>query len=178
MTDYVDAAKTLLRRAQELHGWLVAAHYALMPVVERGAMSESDLVDIGFLNRETAAILDEARKECSARMEIIGRVLAIHIMKRDINSSNPTLKTTGTLATASASPRMIPVMPKKGTPEYCELLMHFGLSKETAESGALVPHWTHMSEVLTERAYTGEPLPAGLLGQKSEPRVTFRKLKQ
>lgn len=140
-------------------------------VVEAG---ESTMVDLGFLHRELENELDSLRKESKKRKEQLGRALGVMITKRAVEDPRKGTKATGELATASADVRVFPVLPKKDTPEYIELLEFFGVKGEWVEKRLFSMHWARLRDYLTELHVEGKPAPHHLVSTEQDINVIYR----
>ncbi len=78
----VQRAQILLEQAGDLLKSVMDYHVDLDSAVLNEDLPEGELTDLGFLQRETADILNELRKECNARQEGIGAKLCLVIMNR------------------------------------------------------------------------------------------------
>jgi hypothetical protein len=75
--------------------------------------------------------------------------------------------------------RMAAQIPKKGTPEYEELMTSLGIVGEAASSDAVRPHWPGLVEYVTGLLAAGRQLPKGIDTSKTYPvyGVTIRQRK-
>ena len=80
----------------------------------------------------------------------------------------------GKLCTASPHVKHMPKLPKSGTPEYAELLIHLGVPKELAESGRVSPRHNGMVDYVTELHEEGKPLPPHVHFAYPDYRCTYR----
>ena len=141
------------------------------------ALSEEEMVDVGFLFKRLEEMLDATRKECGHKKEQLGRLLAAVITRRALaDSSEPTAR--GELAVATADVKVRAVVPKRGTPEYEELMKHLGVREDVRHAGVLTPHWLHLSDWLTAAASRGERLPPGITTLRPDATVTYRPIKK
>lgn len=177
-TPHVQRALDLLGKLQAFFADLVEFQHSLDPRVNAGQLSEAEATDVGFLHRELEELANEVRKECDARKELIGRVLAVMITRRSLENPGGSLSSQGEFATATPDIRVRPILPKHGTPEYATLMREFGVADEAVENGLVSPHRPRLSEWLTRLAESGRPAPKGLLGSRPEPQVTFRRRKR
>lgn len=173
---------TLIREAQRLNTLLEELMHATMDYhvdLDRAiGLSEADMTDLGYIQRDMERRLDELRKECKARQEGIGRLLCLAIVSRFGRDSSTELIARGVLAIASPDVKKKPIMPKKGTPEYTELLTYFGMTDQRLiDSGSVSLHYMHLSAHITQLAEEGKNPPA-CLRTETEPRVTYRKSKR
>jgi len=131
---------------------------------ERVIRPEPDMVDIGFLCRETETVFDEMRKEVKARKELLGKIISVWhtegVMKGEITKESAQ----GILATGSPDVSQQPKIPKRGTPEFLALMKFLGVSEELS-SGERPPiqfDWNGMGVLMGERARQGLPVPPGI----------------
>lgn len=169
----------LLALQSSLEEWITELfeyHYTLDKQLTGSVdLPMQDLVDLGFLHRELENRLNEIKKECSARMDKISRIIGGIVIKR--TTTDPTLSMTqrGTLASGTPEAKVLAICPKSGSPEYATLLRAMGVKEDVIECGALAPHFVKMSDYVSEKLATGQPAPAGILGTTPMFRVTYRK---
>lgn len=132
-------------------------------IKSRTHFEEGQLADLGFLFREDTNLLDDWRKDCKARQELIGKLIAhqrITAAESSPESADDIVR--GELATAKVKSEIQPKLPRRGTPEYFLVCEHFGLSKEVAEGGIVKIDWNEARKYVTRLVEDGETPPAGL----------------
>lgn len=138
--------------------------------------TDEELADVGFFFRETENLLDEARKECGRKKELVGKVLALRLTRKAINSDDPAdLRVETEVCSATPDVKMRPNLPHKHSEKWFSLMAAFGVTREAAERGVVSFHWQRISEWLTELAARGEAPPVELELMKPEKTVTYRK---
>ena len=166
----------LLTRYKDFRDDLMAFQYdGDMSLISDSPPSEADLVDYGYLSRELENMLDDLRKECKARKETVGKILANRVTKRVL--ADPTLKlyATGYFARASPQAGAIPMLPKRNTPEYTELLNRLGFSGHAVEHGLATFNYRRLCEWIAEANSSGNPIPQRLVRSLPNPHCIFRK---
>lgn len=139
---------------------------------EEGVLTEGNLADIGYFERQIENLLDHHRKESKFRHESIGDMLCRDIMRRFAEGKGE-LKARGKYANASADVKRVPILPKKGDPDYDEIMESMGIPAHLVRSGVLYIHYKHMGDYLTELANNNKNAP-GRMASKAVPRVTYR----
>jgi hypothetical protein len=175
MSEPIKDAKLLQADVDNTYDAAVSYCYGLLPVLQRDALSDADLTDIGFLLRECEKFFDDARKEVKAKKEMISRMLALKITKRFTEDPNTELRSRGELAIATPDVAIRPKLPKAGTIEYEQLLTFLGVPPEVICEGTLTIHFKRMSEMLTKMAEEGKNPPPGLVGTYTDNTCVFRK---
>ena len=153
---------------------LCAAYYDrvndLFERVRAKALTNAELTDVGYLCRKHERILDEWRKDCKARQEMCGHLIAWNIASSPEGQDGDLVR--GRLARAKVTMSMLPVMPKKDTPEYVSLLAHFGVHSEYARLS-----WQMVKEYITRLKEEGKDLPKELADSRPEFKCVFTKMK-
>lgn len=142
---------------------------ALSRALEYAKQAQSDpsklgeLVDLGWAMREIHDAADDLRKEAKAKMELVGRVVAMRAAQADVNNEGiGTIH--GRVASGLPDVRTEPKIPRPGTPEYLALCEYFGIPRDVAEAGVLAPHYVKLGEWVSNLNRDAKPLPPGLLG--------------
>lgn len=142
-----------------------------------GKMPCGDMVDIGYLLREMENILDELRKEVKARKELTGKLIAFERVQAFVEDSSIDMTVRGSLASGTPDVKQLPELPKKGTPEYGQLLAYFGATEAQIQQGALKPDFKVIAELCTQRAADGLPNPPGIGKTFPSYETVYRKCK-
>ena len=134
--------------------------------MKSGVYSNVELTDLGFMCRELENLLDDWRKDCKARKELAGKLIARAVLQasENVNDLQATTTVHGVLASATPDVSFIAEIPKPGTPEFIEFCNYFGID-EKASSDPMFPfaiHWKRAQEVLEQRQTAGLPTPPGL----------------
>lgn len=134
-----------------------------------------NLVDLGFLCREIAAIADELRKEANAKQMLIGKLIAMEVTKASIAGeiSSPTVR--GTLATGTPDVREIASCPKPGSPQFKEVAEFLGLPEDQFDGKLMSFRFTGLSDWLTEMAAQGKRVPE-CINRYTEFKTIFRRI--
>lgn len=131
-----------------------------------------DIVDIGFFCRKMEDISDTLRRDCSARVAVVGRMLAAYAGAEAIRGNEVSLS--GEFATATPTVTEKPKMPSNNSPEMRELLRWIGVSDDVIDKGYLRPSFSQLEEELTRRLETGEKPPPGIQATFREVSAVFR----
>jgi hypothetical protein len=132
------------------------------------------LVDLGFLCREIAAISDELRKEANAKQMLIGKVIAMEVTRASLAGeiSSPTVR--GELATGTPDVREIASCPKPGTPQFREVAEFLGLPEAEVDGRLFSLRFTGLSDWLTQMAAEGKEVPKAI-NRYTEFKTIFRR---
>ena len=168
-----DRHVAIRERVSDLLQDVASLQYLTDKVRKEKRLTEGLLADIGYEERELERLLDHHRKESKARSLGIGVEITAKVLER-FGRSQGEMKARGKYANAAPEIKKEPVVPRRGDPEYRELLAALGVRQSVIEAGALQIHFVHMGEFLTELALGSIPPPAQL---KSKPvaKVTYRK---
>lgn len=172
MTDLVDRHIELQEMFEGMMRLLTGLQYETDQARDRDELSVGNLADIGYLEREMERLLDHHRKESKSRQLSIGRHLCKELMLR-FNAGEGDLKVRGELANATAEVKQEPILPKKGDPEYSEIMRSIGVPEHLAREGAIQIHFVRMGEYLTRLANEGQNAP-GRLQKRAVLGVTYR----
>lgn len=172
-----------VEQIREVHDRLIQVHDDLVgelmvnraPIIER-KLDVGDLADIGYFLRELERHLDEMRKDCKARKELIARLICLHATMK-MQEGEDSGRVVGKYASANPDLGYVPVLPKRGTPEYDDLMASIGVPKEAYADGLVTPHWKHVQEWLEERAASGQDVPKGVT-TRPDYRATFHRRKK
>lgn len=147
------------------------------PTIKSKILSNEELTDFGFLCRELEHLFDELRKECKARKELCGGIIAYRLIQESLTDPTITMKSKGTLAIGAPDVKMEVGLPKKFTDEYFQLTDFFEVPREVAETGILRLDWQMVTRYCTKLMQDGKSIPEGF--GKKYPRyvTTFRKTK-
>jgi hypothetical protein len=132
-----------------------------------------ELVDCGYFMREMRNACDDMRKNCDAKQQVAGRYLAAQAGAAAMQDID--LKLEGEYATAVPDIIIKPRLPRRGSPEYMELLDWIGVSREVASRNLLNFSFTEMAKIVTERLSRGENPPPGIMATHTDAVVVFRK---
>jgi hypothetical protein len=126
---------------------------AVNSMKNRGQASSAELADAVYALKTASALLNDARKDADK---------LLHELEIDCCKSWIAEGTGDSIRTeyCSATPdyKEAPRVPKAGTPEYAELLRHFGVP----EDSPFKPDWNLMIERVAQDASEGKPMPAGI----------------
>jgi len=158
------AAKQLQKvfeEAQLLYNLVYGFLSEATPAIKSKALDNIELTDFGFLCRELENLFDELRKECKARKELCGSIIAYRLIKKSLTDPTITMKSKGVLAIGTPDIKMQVALPKKFTEEYFQLTDFFGVPRDVAETGVLRLDWKKVTEYCTKLTEDGKPIPEG-----------------
>lgn len=128
--------------------------------------SLGDCGDAILAMKRAANELEESAKNLRAKHKILERLLCqacsvLHLEEAVL----------GEFSSSLPKVRMASEMPdrKKDPEKYVELMSVFGVNREAALSGLIVPHWPHMQDYLARLELEGQRPPAGVSGRKTFP---------
>lgn len=152
--------------ADELRSLYMVYHEVSRQIDEQAksrSLPIEEFVDVGFLFREDANLLDDWRKDATARSELLGKAIAfIQTTKATNDPMSAEDSVRGELATAIIFTKIQPVLPKRGSPEYRLLCKELGVTEEVIDSGLLKLDWKAAGDLSTERVANGKPPLPGL----------------
>lgn len=158
MHDDVKRLANDLDELKRLHSLVYDHASPVIDKVKTREYSVKELADLGFLFREMEDLLDDWRKDSKARKELIGKLLCLQLvqMNEDI--------VRGDLCRAQCDMKMRPEWPKEGTPEYYDLLNHFGIDPDSP----IRISWKGLETLCTRLFKEGKPMPPGMKNPKAE----------
>jgi hypothetical protein len=175
--EMVKKLQEIFNESHLFYGLLYGFLSEITPAIKSKSLDVSKLTDIGFLCREMENLLDELRKECKARKELCGSIIAFILTQNSLTDIHAPMKSKGDLATGSPDMKMQVALPKKKSPEYYQLTDHFKVPRDVAESGVLKLDWKTVVELCTKLSEEGKPLPAGFGKKYPQYSTIFRKRK-
>lgn len=136
--------------------------------------SPQDLVDVAYLYREIGKMLDELRIESNACCDAISFDLADYVSTQFAEDPSFGDSIKGSLATGAVDPQVVPIPPKKGTPEYRAFCTAFGISEVALENGLAKVSYTDLAKYLAKLEAEGKPFPFKLISH-NKPTMKYRK---
>lgn len=118
-----------------------------------------DLVDMGFFLREFSDKMDELRKETNARLELIGKLIAMRRSMEVMVDDSLSLSIRGEFATGIPEVKRRPITPKPGTPQFRKLMEFLGIDPDAEGASALTFHYTRLGDLITRRIESGHDIP-------------------
>lgn len=175
-SERTEAAKAMLDKLKKLRVEFYTLLAELTADMQAQKLTTVELVDIGFICRESEELLDNWRKDAKARKETAGKLLSLAVLQEA--AARPETADTsrrGTLATASCDVALDPVLPGKGSPEAIAFVKWL-LDNYAAETGGstaslaaaivsrrhLEEHWVNVGKLCTVLTQEGKSLPAGI----------------
>lgn len=134
-------------------------------------LSLPDMVDIGFLCREIATVLDDWRKDSTAHMTLASKVIGFKYARAAVQDEDIPDSIRGKLATGTPDAHILVTLPKKGTPEYETLCETLGVT--THDLSKL--DFKAVQKSCNQLAAEGRPLPNGVGETYSEFVVSYRR---
>lgn len=146
------------------------------PQIKSKKLSSGELTDFGFLCRELENLFDELRKECKARKDLCGSIIAYKLVQESLTDPTAAMQSRGTLATGTPDVKMQVGLPQKFTDEYFQLTDYFGVSRSIAGTGILRLDWNAVVEYCTKLANEGKEVPLGFGKKYPLYQTTFKRL--
>lgn len=137
-----------------------AAHYRMCELtqeLQRELVSSADLSELAdavFALRKSEDLLEDARKECGVLLTLMEKVTCLRWLADQTQKHEP-IRTE--YCTASPDVKQTVKTPRKDTPEYGQLLAHFGVPAGVP----FAPHWPSMLKRIDADLAAGKPLPPG-----------------
>lgn len=166
--------KDILRiyhQIQRVHRNMIEQVFKLKKTIASRSLEE--MVDLAFGLKETASLLDDARKECTACQEILEEVACVLWVQKSLQDGTDE-SIHGEFATGTPRVKTMMHIPKRGTDEYEVLMASMGVV-----NGDLIrPHWPSMVDHVTNLLSEGKEPPPGMSGKTYQRHnVTLRKRK-
>lgn len=180
---HTDVERTieLKEQLEELWKEIYEHQIGVMEAVKRPdcPYSAKDLVNLGYLNQEFGKTFDECRKDANARRALIDVKIGILTAEDPnlIEEDTAELTIRSDLASGTVVMKMLPQLPKRGTPEADELYRFFGAEPERFDpqkGGILSLNWNKAVDVATKCFEEGRPMPPGFSAPKPKCRITYR----
>ena len=112
--------------------------------------TRKELVDLGFLCRETERVAEEVRIDAAAKVALIGKLIAHDALEAYAAGLLTSPTTHGILASGTPKMRQIAACPKVGTPEFESACALLGIPKEIRESELMGFRFNGLSDWLTK----------------------------
>jgi len=167
--------KELKAKAEQLYMEAQQAALQLLRGVQETPLS--DLADIGYLLRGTSEICDDLRKECNAKLELVGETISktqiTALLEGDLTED--TVNVRGELCTACPDTKMMISPPSPNSPEFSVLCEFLGIPPEAR--GTISFSYKRLSEAISQAIEEGRPYPS-VLKQYPKFFCVFRKVKK
>jgi hypothetical protein len=124
----------------------------------------AELADMAYSISQIMRMFDEIEKKTRNTYELAERLLCMLWAQQ--GDSDP-IRTSH--CTITPRIRMAAQIPKKGTPEYEELMSSLGIDTALQATDAVRPHWPGLVDYVTELLTNGRPLPRGVDPNKTYP---------
>jgi hypothetical protein len=136
-----------------------------MESARKGKFTKEELVDLGFTCREIESLLNDWRKDFSARLKLLSNLLAHTLIMQNDDSAS------GKYASAKADVKMVGILPKRGTEEYEQLCKFFNIDPTLPVKF----DWNNFQDWLTDRVASGQKVPNGVTKTSPEYTVIYRR---
>lgn len=168
--------QTLHNKTQALLVELQSFNFEINSDIVDNKVPDTELVDMGYLFRETANVLDEARKECNAQKGRIEKLVGLKMLAKFTETQDPeVMKLNATLCSARVDAKPKAQVPEAGSENYFKMLRWFGIPDRAIETKAITIHYMRLQDLIAEYAEQGKAFPDGLLGVGTEPQIIFTK---
>lgn len=127
--------------------------------IKKGDYDIQTLADMGFLFREGEKTLDDWRKDCKSRKELIGYLLCKLLIELGTDIAK------GELCRAQIDLKMRPEMPKVGSQEWYELNNHYGIDPDNTPVRL---SWKGIEVECSRLTEEGKQLPPGMTNPKAQ----------
>lgn len=171
--------RLLLERQNELRSYrnrLLGGLSSIDTVLSEEALGDpSTWVDAGYTLQQLERLLDELRKDVGRVQRRLGVELCRRIL--DMQERGGTERgapmVRGTMASAKATPKITPRLPRSDSPEYAALLHALGVSDgRVIAARVLQVHFKYLSDYLDNLAESGAELPVEV-ETATEEKVTY-----
>jgi hypothetical protein len=153
--------------------WYTALHKIFAPAcvaMQRASEAASngqvqdmcDLVDAAFLLKKLAEMADDLKKEANRSRDVIEKQCCQQWLVDMSTKLDADDVIRGVLASGKPKPRIVPIIPKAGTPEYESLCLDMGLSPDFSDGYMFHIHWPHFVEWCNKQLEAGKKLPAAV----------------
>lgn len=160
----------LFNRLQSLQ---LEIHQALSRVNNAMAYTPiGDMVDAGFLCRESSKICQDLKVQYESKQGLIGKVLATKAGAASLQGEALVLE--GELATGAPQCTEKPKFPATGTADWKALMRWLGCTDEQIQADMLRPSFTAIQVELTRRLESGEKPPPGVVASFIDVSTVFR----
>lgn len=181
LTPDVDSINELRRELLRFRLRMADKIIAVTERMKKEQYQRSDLCDLGWQFREMAKLADEIRKECNARQELAGKLIAFRMTEEAMNDparlvGKDALRVRGRFATGTPDVSQNATVPRRDSPEYVKLCRSLGIPDNVIESGVVDFSFTRLSEMIATRVADGQRLPDGITKTYPVYRTTFRTL--
>ncbi len=165
--------------ARDLYAACDAVHTAVtglskqLDVTLRTQPSLEEIADAGFALKKAEELLEDIRKNLTTRRQFWERVMCMGWMKR--NTGEP-IRTEH--CTVSPKVSFAAVLPRRGSPEYADMLRDLGVSDEVRDKELLKPATSGFMTEVSRRMEEGEDLPPWMTGHREVYGATYLKRKE
>ena len=142
------------------------ATYALIVQLNKEAKQENKLeecADAAFAYRECEKLAKDLRKEFTKGREKMEQLACLLWIKRANESASYDDKIKTDFVTATPNVGQAPALPRRGDPEFFDLIDWMGVPKELfeGEHDPIRLHWPGMVELIASHSAEGKPIPKG-----------------
>jgi hypothetical protein len=176
ISDIINEFTEILDECQTLYNLVYGYLSEQTSQIKIGRLNTGELTDFGFLSKELECLFDELRKECKARKDLCGSMIAYKLIQESLTDPAAAIQSRGSLSIGVPDVKMQVSLPKKFTEEYFQITDHFGVSRDVAATGILRLDWNAVVEYCTKLFSEGKKIPSGFGKKYPLYQTTFRKL--
>lgn len=140
--------------------------------IQRACHTSADsglVVDAILILKKSAQCVDQARKDINRALDILQRIACVHAAHTDANSLKGELGT----GYGNASEQWLLPDREKEPETYAALMRAIGIPEEHVRNALIRPSFSGVSELATQLAEEGKPLPPGLEHVRRVPKFSF-----
>jgi hypothetical protein len=125
----------------------------------------NEIADVKFVMRKIDDLLEEMHKRSKASNEVLDRLVCA---KWALQETTEPVRTE--YVTITPRIKLATKLPKKGEPEYEELMREFGVTDpDLLVNDSVRPHWPGVMNYITELTALGKPLPKCIKQETTYP---------
>ena len=172
--DVTDEGVELLKRARQLHHDVLEYALHVKALAQRNGIPLTSLADVVYCLGQIEEKSDEARKEASLASELVQKVGVAAWLTMATADPEMGDALEGHLARGTCSVGQGVNAPKRGTPEWTQLMDFMGVPEEARELMSV--KWPALCELVDRRAAGGMPLPPGIAAQRTYNRYRLTRV--
>ena len=170
MTKLQEALKSY-RMLKDMHRKIFGGTVLTLRATAQAATKE-ELADLVYVLRQCEQLVNDTRKDITAVMELCEQIACLKWMTDDPTGS----PIRGTLSTASPEVKQMASLPRQSSdPEgYAKLMDYLQIPEAVRDRDLLRIHWPAFTDLITELASNGKPLPPGIKADNTYPLYKLR----
>jgi len=178
MNPQVKAAVRVLRDLKKQHATLYTALSRMRDKANVAGLTQSDRVDVAYVLKEAAKLLDDLRKEANHSRELIENVACAVFVQEHAASLDPPSNIKGQFVTGTPDVKEAASLPRKSVDpdRYYAMMKALGVEDSALEADVVRPHWPTIVDLLTKRAEAGLQPIAGIDPSSTYPVYSIRLL--